>query len=108
MRGAYQNSEGKRYPLVFTLRSSEVFEIRAKSYSDGNQVILKKEAPTAAHIRLSPVYWFQAVPLSALEEAEVVLWNGEPTIVISEETNEELYDLIEERLEQGSEVVFIY
>lgn len=108
VQGAYRNSEGREYPLVFVLESSEEFEIQAKSYSDGSQIILKKEAPVSAYIKLNPVYWFQAVPLSALDEAEVVLWNGVPTIVISEEVNEEIYELVEDRLDEASEVVFIY
>jgi hypothetical protein len=108
VKGSYKNSEGSRYPLVFILHSSESFEIEAESYSDGSQIIIKKEAPVSAYIKLNPVYWFEEVSLSALDEAEVVLWNGVPTIVISEEINEEIYDLVEERLQEGAKVIFVY
>lgn len=108
VEGSYQNSEGRRYPLVFALGSSESFEIEAESYSDGNQIIVKKEAPVSAFIKLNPVHWFKNIPLSLLDEADVVLWDEVPTIVISEEVNEELYDLIEDRLTEAAEVIFIY
>lgn len=108
VEGAYQNSEGTHYPLVFVLGSSESFEIEAESYSDGNQIIVKKEAPVSAYIKLNPVHWFKTIPHSLLDEAEVVLWNGVPAIVISEEVNEEIYDLIEDRLAEAAEVIFIY
>lgn len=108
IEGSYQNSDDIRYPLVFALRISERFRIQAKSYSDGKQVIAKKEAPISAYIKLNPLHWFQAVPLSALDKAEIVSWNGVPTILISEDVNEELYDLIEDRLQEGAEAVFIY
>ena len=108
IEGSYQNSDGERYPLVFVLKSSERFRIDAKSHSDGRQVIVKKEAPISAYIKLNPVAWFKAVPILALDEAEVVLWNGAPTIVISEEVNEDLYDLLEDRLQEGAEAIFDY
>lgn len=108
IEGSYQNSEGKGYPLVFALGSSESFEIEAESFSDGNQIIVKKEAPVSAYIKLNPVHWFKNIPLSLLDEAEVVLWNGVPTIVLSEELNEEIYDLIEDRLGEAAKVIFIY
>lgn len=108
VEGSYQTSEGIRYPLVFALNSSESFEIEAESYSDGNQIIVKKEAPVSAYIKLNPVHWFKYIPLSLLDEAEVGLWNGVSAIVISEETNEEIYDLIMDRLSEAAEVIFIY
>lgn len=108
VEGSYQNSEGIRYPLVFALGSSESFEIEAESYSDGDQIIVKKEAPVSAYIKLNPVHWFKNIPLSLLDEAEVVLWNGVSTILISEEVNEEIYDLIEDRLAEAAEVIFTY
>lgn len=108
VEGSYQNSGGIRYPLVFILQSSERFRIQAESYSDGRQVIAKEEAPISAYMTLNPVHWFQGLPLSALDEAEIVSWNGAPTILISEEVNEELYDHIEDRLQEGAKAVFIY
>lgn len=108
VEGSYQNSEGRRYPLVFALGSSESFAIEAESYSDGNQIVVKKEAPVSAFIKLNPVHWFNNVPLSMLDAADIGLWDGVPTIVISEEVNQEIYDLIEDQLNEAAEVTFIY
>ncbi|WP_017733775.1 hypothetical protein [Nafulsella turpanensis] len=108
VKGSYQNSEGSRYPLIFAMNSSESFEIEAVSYSDGSQIIIKKEAPVSAYIKLNPVHWFKNIPLALLDEADVMDWDGVPSIVISEEENEEIYDLIEDQLNEAAEVTFVY
>ncbi|WP_187068016.1 hypothetical protein [Pontibacter cellulosilyticus] len=108
VKGMYRSSGGAELPLILELQSSEDFEVVAKSLFDGNQIILKRETPTAATIRLNPFYWFQAVPSSYLENAEVVQRNGVATILISEEVNEDIYEIVVSRFNKGAEVVFAY
>lgn len=108
IRGHYRSEGGVQYPFVFEFESSEKFSIRARSRTDGDLVILKKEAPAAAHIKLNPEYWFQAVPLSLLENADKVTVGGVRTILINEEVNEKIYDILEERVGKSAGVLFVY
>ncbi|MFD2514843.1 hypothetical protein ACFSRY_13285 [Pontibacter locisalis] len=108
VEGVYQTSGGKVLPLRFELQSSGEIEVEAKSLSDGSQIILKREAPATASIRLNPHYWFQAVPSSLLDNAEVVERNGVATILISEEVNEQIYEIVVSRIGKGAETVFTY
>lgn len=108
VKGTYRTPSGNIYPLLVELWSSEEFRVKAKSEPDGNQIILKREAPASAHINLNPAYWFQAVPLALLDQAELVELNGVPTILINEDVNEEVYDILESRLGKAAEVVFTY
>lgn len=108
VEGSFKKSDATRYPLVLAMATNEDFEIEAVSYSNGKQIILKKEAPVSAYIKLNPVHWFKNIALSTLDEAELVLWNGEPTILISDEVNQEIFDIIEDRLHEAAEATFIY
>ncbi|MFD2515918.1 hypothetical protein ACFSRY_18750 [Pontibacter locisalis] len=108
VRGVYRTSGGKELRLLFELQSSEEIEVVAESLSDGSQIILKREAPATASIRLDPHYWFQAVPYSLLDNAETVDRNGVATILISEEVNEQIYEIIVSRIGKGAEAVFTY
>ncbi len=108
VKGVYRTGSGSELPLLFELSSSGEFETVAKSVSGGSQVVLKREAPASATIRLNPLYWFQAVPSSSLDNAEVFEVNGVATILINEEANEHIYEIVVSRLGKGAETVFTY
>lgn len=107
VKGVYRTGSGNEFPLLFELSSSGEFETEAKSLS-GSQIVLKREAPATATIRLNPLYWFQAVPSSSLDDAEVFEVNGVATILINEEANEQIYEIVVSRLGKGDETVFAY
>jgi hypothetical protein len=106
LKGTFAAKDGKRYPLLFQLESAEVFRIAASSNLADNQIILKKEAPAVAYIRLHPGYWFQGVSAPLLEGAALVPVNGVPTILINESYNETIYDILVDRLGEDEETVF--
>lgn len=108
VKGSYRTQSGNTYPLLVELQSPEEFRVKAKSKPDGNQIILKREAPASAHIKLNPAYWFQAVTLTLLDQAELVELNGVLTILINEDVNEGVYNILESRLGKATEVIFTY
>ena len=115
VEGWYLHSSGIRYPVRFELESSVEFEIKAKEHSGNHQIVLIQSKPASPIIRLNPLKWFEAVPVSLLEKAVSTIKEGESDedmpeaashILINEETNEEIYEIIITRIEQSVEVIF--
>ena len=105
LKGIYKTASGKEIPFHFQNNVSIYFEIEAEG-ARGHQIVLKKEDNTAAYVKLDPFYWFQPVTTRAWEEAELVEFNGLPTIMISEEYNENIFELIINRIEDSADVIF--
>lgn len=115
--GAYLHSNGIRYPIQFELSSSINMEIKARDKSGSSHIVLKQSSPATGKIRLDPVKWFEAVPLSLLDNAvltaeenhgenEEEIEFGSSYILINEEINEGIYEIIITRIEQSAEMIF--
>ena len=113
--GSYLHSNGTRYPIRLELNSSVDIEIEAKDKSGSKQIVLKKSSPATAKIKLDPVKWFEAVPLSHLDnavlsegesEGEMEGGQGSSYILINEEVNESIYEIIITRIQQSAEIIF--
>ena len=120
--GSYLHSNGTRYPIRFELSSSIHIEVTARDKSGSSQIVLQKSAPATAKIKLDPVKWFEAVPLSHLDNAVLSVGEGETErdeegdseeemgsgtsyILINEEVNESIYEIIITRIEKSSGIV---
>lgn len=123
LTGSYLHSNGVRYPLRLELSSSVDIEIEASDRSGSKQIVLKQSSPATAKIKLDPIKWFEAVPLSHLDnavltagesegevenegESEEEMVSGASYILINEEVNESIYEIIITRVEQSAEIVF--
>ena len=113
--GSYLHSNGTRYPIRFELSSSVDMEIEARDKSGSKEIVLKQSSPATAKIKLDPVKWFAAVPLSHLDnailtveesEGEMEGEQGSSYILINEGVNESIYEIIITRIQQSAEIVF--
>ena len=106
VNGFYTNSSSERIPIRFEFTPSEEFDIVAVDYSGSNQIILNKDHPVNAQIEINPIHWFQVVSSSLLDDADLVDINGTQTLLISDDENEDIFDLIIDRLDESLEAVF--
>jgi len=106
VNGFYTNSNNEKIPIRFEFTPSEEFEIVAIDYSGSNQIILNKDHPVKAKIEINPAHWFQVVSSSSLDDADLVDINGTPTILINDDENDDIFDLIIDRLDESLEAVF--
>ena len=106
VNGTYTNTSGTDYPIRFEFKSAEYFDIVAEDYSGSSQIILDKDIAVSTKIQLDPIHWFQVVSTSLLDNADVVNVGGTPTIVISEDENDDIFDLVVDRLDESTEAVF--
>lgn len=104
--GTYKSSSGEIIPLRFEFNSSETFEMEAEAEDGGEEIVLIEDIPTKAKIIISPGYLFTVVSQKMMEEASHTTISGVPTILISTSSNEDIYDIIVDRIDDASEAIF--
>lgn len=93
-------------PVRLELEEIELYSVVATGPGGGSQVTLNSNASYTPIIRLDPVHWFQTVPVGDMDNATTYLVSGIPTIVISDSQNEDIFDLVADRVDEATEVEF--
>jgi len=104
--GSYTNSSAQTFPLRFEFWSSESFAIEGEDGSGTGKISIEKNTNPISAIQLDPNYWFQPISIAALDGASIVNISGTPTLLITENDNESIYDLIADRIDQSLEATF--
>lgn len=104
--GKYINSNGIEFPLVIELEKIEFYDRVAKNAEGDVEINLVAGNPVQAIIQLDPVFWLGTISLSQLDDAQKTIINGDETILINSEVNEDLYDIIDDRVGMGVEIIF--
>ena len=98
MEGMYTRTDNTEVPIRFEYNSGETFEAeyeRPVTIMDGETVL--------SRIVFDPNVWFSVVSNEALDNATV---NTDGVIVISENSNEGIFDLVADRLDESTEAEF--
>lgn len=104
--GTYTNQSSQSIPIIFQFMSSETFSVSGEA-DDGDPIImLDKDTPATSFIVFNPIYWFDIVTINALENANLVDVQGTMTILINDETNESIYDIMADRVDEQTEATF--
>lgn len=98
MEGTYTHSDSSIIPIRFEFNSGEVFEAETSQ-----QVDVMEDQTVLSRIVFDPQVWFSVVSINALDNANV---NGDGVIVISESSNESIFDLVADRLDVSTESTF--
>lgn len=93
-------------PVRLELEEIELYSVVATGSGGGQEVTLSTDASYKPIIRLDPVHWFQTVPTIDMDNATTYLVMGVPTIVISDSQNEDIFDLVADRVDEATEVEF--
>ncbi len=96
LEGTYINSDETEIPIRFEFKSGEVFEANA------SKVTINTNTDMVAKITWDALDWFSVVSASELDVA--ILTND--TIIISETSNPDIFDIVADRLDVGTEVDF--
>lgn len=105
INGTYINGMGST-PFRFEFNSSETFEVEAEADNGGKEIVLIEDMPAIAKVVFDPNYWFSTVTQSMLDNATLTNIMGTPTIVISTSSNEDIYDIVVDRIDDATEAVF--
>jgi len=107
INGNYTYSGGGSVPVRFEIEDPQSFEDRAEE-ADGQSIVLDDEIYSPAKIVLDPSYWFEPVPVSSFESADLTDIGGVNTLLISKDENEEIYNLILDRVDETTMIIFNY
>ncbi|NOY36028.1 MAG: hypothetical protein GXO83_00455 [Chlorobi bacterium] len=100
LSGSYHTLRGEKVPLVLVI-DNESFEGDAVNSSGTGEIVLTRDKDYEGIFTFDPGYAFQVISRKTLEDAERYSWKGVPTILISEETNDEIYELVLYRLQKS-------
>jgi hypothetical protein len=106
VQGNFKNSSGDDFPIVLELESIEFYDKIAKNTDGGTNIDLIAGIPTKAIIELNPVYWFNTISSNQLENAHLTSISGVNTILINPQTNENLYDIIADKVNTNIDIIF--
>lgn len=106
VNGIYTNNSSVDIPVTFEFLSSESFEIESEDDVNSGVVVLDKDIPANALIKLDPIHWFDILSNNQMENATLTDVGGTMTLLINEDKNENLYDLLADRVDESTESVF--
>ena len=83
-----------KIPLRFEYNFHERIEIEARSGNNANKIVLRKDTPATARIVVDAGLLFQFVNLPTLNNFTISQFNNQETIIISPESNSEIFNRI--------------
>ena len=106
INGSYKNSNGDVLPITVEVERIEFYDKIAKNAQGDTNIDLVAGNPTTAIIQLNPAFWFSTISSSQLDNASLTTIGGIATILINPDTNEDLYDSIEDKINSNIEITF--
>ena len=106
MEGYYTSTQLGKIPLIFVYNYDEVLENPSSSSSNNGSVTISKSANNQATIQFNTAYWMQLVNSRMFQSAKLTLVNGIPTIILSEDSNENIFNLLTSRIKNATELKF--
>lgn len=104
--GNYLNGGGNQLPVIVELAEIEFYDKIAKNSNGETEIDLVAGQPAKATIKFDPVFWFENISANQLENAQTTIISGTESILINGSINENLLDLINERVGKGVEIIF--
>ena len=95
--GTYATTAGEVVPIRFEFNSGEVFEAESEA------VAIAPGTTAVSSVRISPEQWFARISATRLDGANR---NAEGVIVISERSNEAIFDVVADGLDVATEIRF--
>jgi hypothetical protein len=102
----YYTKNNHTIPVKFEFNSGQTFEMPARSSNGSEEIVLVEGTPVTSTLVFNPQYWFEIIPQSMLDNAQLSTNWGDTVMVISHYQNEDIYQLVIDRLAEGNEAVF--
>lgn len=100
VKGTYTNTSGTDFPVIYEFNDDDEISIISEDDEGEATIVLDKDISESSLIRFDPVYWFATVSNNLFDNADLVNVSGVPTILVNSNTNEDIYDLVVDRMEE--------
>lgn len=104
--GNYINAHGEEIPFLFIYSAIDSFDFTASSASGNQEVAISNESRRLGRLRFDPLAWMQLINPRMLQSAKLSDVGGVPTIIISEVTNDHIYNLLANRIQTSTTLLF--
>jgi hypothetical protein len=105
LNGSYISREGKTLNIRIEIDSFELFECLSFTETGSNQIDIISGDTYDAIFYIDPYYVFRAISTETLEDADYEDDGTPAVLLISSDSNEELYEMILFRLQQSVKIV---
>lgn len=105
VKGFFTNSSGDEIPVIIQLEEIEFYDKKAENISGGLEIDFIAGNPKTATIDLDPVYWISSVSATQMNNAQTTEVDGVLSIVISPDVNEEIYDIINDKIGSNAQII---
>ncbi len=100
VKGTYTNSSGITIPLLYEFKDEDNISIIGEDDEGNATIVINKDVPVNTFIQFDPVYWFATISNNLFDNAVLTDLNGTQTIVVNSTTNEQIYDIVVNRMEE--------
>ncbi|MCF8222604.1 MAG: hypothetical protein K9J25_05610 [Bacteroidales bacterium] len=106
LEGTFERGPFDNIPVLFQYTLKEEISVRAENRNGERQIILKKDTPASATIKLNVPFMFQLLNAGQIRNAESYPVEGEDILIINKDKNTEIFNLLATRLDKSLQVVF--
>lgn len=103
--GTYTTLTGSSIPVKLEIENIQLYTLIAQNDAGAAEINLNANFASIGTIQFTPSHWFIDVPQSMLEVAAQVPVDGQLTILINEDFNEDILDIVEDRLDEKVEFI---
>lgn len=106
MEGYYLNNKEEEVPLIFVYDYDETLVQTARHAGGSKSIAVSQSQQNEASIAIDLTYWLQLINGRMLQGAKLTAVDGLPTIIISEDHNEHIFDLLSSRINNATHLTF--
>lgn len=106
MQGYYLSARGEEIPLIFVYDFDETLSQTATQAGGSGNIAVRQGQNNIASIAFDLSYWLQLINGRMLQGARLTEVGGQPTIIISEDQNENIFNLLTTRIENSTQLTF--
>jgi hypothetical protein len=103
--GSYKSLDGSVIPFIFGIDATEMLSVKAFDPDGNSTIVLSVNKEYDATLLFNPQEAFSSISRESFEKAEISDENGQPVIIISNNTNKGLYEILLYRLFQYARVI---
>lgn len=106
MHGYYLNRKEEKIPLIFVYDYDETLVQTARQAGGSNSIAVSQGQLNEASLSIDLTYWLQLINGRMLQGAKLTAVDGLPTIIISEDHNEHIFNLLSTRIKNATHLTF--
>lgn len=104
--GRFQRGPMEEIPVVFEYSFQEQVRIKARNGQGSDQIVISKDKPLKAKVKVNVPNMFQFVNMNMIKNAQISQYNGQQIIKINNTENTDIFNLMASRFDDAFYVVF--